>query len=148
MGQEDLGSALLEMSGTPSRDLFAVIFIQGKQHKITAEDFLLVNQIPSLEVFSDISLDKVLLVGSLNWSLIGRPLLPKGMVKVTANTLEHRNIDPVIIFKTRKRKNYKKTKIHRQLVSLFRITDIMVDGSFEVDDEPAVHPEDSVQNLT
>ena len=41
-----------------------------------------------LDTGAEITLDKVLLVGSLNYTLIGRPLLPASTVTVTALVIE------------------------------------------------------------
>ena len=140
-------TALTDMSQLPSIELFAVVFICGKQHKITVHDLLLVTQMAEVEVFSCIQLEKVLLVGSVNWSLIGTPLIPRGVVKVRASVLEHKSMEPVIVFK-KKIHNYKKTNIHRGLMTLLRIEDILVEGSFQVDTQQiAVHPEDGLKSI-
>ena len=142
-----LDTALSHMSQLPARDLFAVVFICGKQHKITVDDFLLVTQIHSLEIFSQIQLEKVLLIGCVDWSVVGRPIIPKGMVKVKASVLEHKLTEPVIVFK-KKKHNYKKTNIHRSLTTLLRIEDIFVEPSYQLDTAPAVHPEDGLTSLS
>ena len=147
MPTDSLDTALSDMSELPARDLFAVIFICGKQHKITVDDFILLTQIPDLDVFSEIHLEKVLLVGSVNWSLIGTPVIPRGMVKIKASVLEHKLTEPLIVFK-KKKHNYKKTNIHRSLTTLLRIEDILVDSSFQVDSSPPIHPEDGLKSLT
>ena len=140
-------TALTDMSELPARDLFAVVFICGKQHKVTVHDFLLVTQMADVDMFSCIQLEKVLLVGSVDWSLVGTPLVPRGMVKVKASVLEHKSMEPVIVFK-KKKHNYKKTNIHRGLMTLLRIEDILVEGSFQVDTQQlAVHPEDGLKSI-
>lgn len=147
LGSTSITTALRDMSVLPPSELFAVVFICGKQHKITTHDFLLVTQMADVDVFSCIQLEKVLLVGSVDWSLVGTPLLPRGMVKVRASVLEHKSMEPVIVFK-KKKHNYKKTNIHRGLMTLLRIEDILVESSFEVDTQQlAVHPEDGLKSI-
>ena len=146
MPLDSLDSALSHMTQLPARDLFVVVFLCGKQHKITVDDFILVTQIHCLEVFSEIYLEKVLLIGSVNWSLIGTPIIPKGMVKVKATVLEHKLTEPLIVFKMKKH-NYKKTNIHRSLTTLLQIQDIFVEPTFQVNIAPAIHPEDGLRSL-
>ncbi|KAI6645749.1 hypothetical protein LOD99_13012 [Oopsacas minuta] len=147
MQSSSITTALSDLSLLPARDIFAVVFICGKQHKITANDFLLVTQMPDIELYTLIQLEKVLLVGSVNWSLVGTPLIRRGMVKIIASVLEHKTMEPVIVLK-KKKHNYKKTNIHRGVMSLLRIEDIFVEGSFEVDFKPAIHPQDGLKSIS
>ncbi|XP_076340215.1 mitochondrial ribosomal protein L21 isoform X2 [Tachypleus tridentatus] len=55
--------------------LFAVIHLCGKQFKVTAEDVIVVQNDLSLETGERIRLEKVLLVGGKDFTLVGRPLL-------------------------------------------------------------------------
>lgn len=56
--------------------LFAVIYLGGHQWKITTEDILVVQGHMHFDVGDRIRLEKVLLVGGENFTLVGRPLLP------------------------------------------------------------------------
>jgi large subunit ribosomal protein L21 len=55
---------------------------------------------------------------------IGSPLIAGA--KVTAEVLEQGKAPKVIVFKKRRRKNYRRTRGHRQLQTVLRIRDIAV----------------------
>ncbi|XP_063674189.1 large ribosomal subunit protein bL21-like [Bolinopsis microptera] len=71
----------------PDADRFAVVHVKGVQFKVSVNDVIQVDTL-DLEPGTKITLDKVLLVGSLNYTLIGRPLLPASTVTVTAMVIE------------------------------------------------------------
>ena len=45
---------------------------------------------------------------------------------VTATVLEHGKGEKIVIFKKRRRKNYRRRTGHRQLLTVLRVTDIKV----------------------
>nr|GMD09054.1 50S ribosomal protein L21, mitochondrial-like [Ipomoea batatas] len=67
-------------------------------------------------------LNKVLMLGSQTQTIIGRPILPE--VAVHAVVEEHALDAKVLIFKKKRRKNYRRTRGHRQELTKLRITDI------------------------
>jgi large subunit ribosomal protein L21 len=74
-------------------------------------------------VQTSIILDKVLLVGSVDFTVIGQPILPTA--KVLATVEEHEKSEKVIIYKKRRRKTYARKSGHRESYTLLRIADIM-----------------------
>lgn len=68
--------------------LFAVVQLCGKQFKITAGDIIIVEGYWPPTNGDRIRLDKVLLAGGKDFSLIGRPLVPAGLVDVQATIIE------------------------------------------------------------
>ena len=76
------------MSKTSSRK-FAIIHLFGKQYKVTADDLISIKTREfGLDVGTEIILEKVLMVGSANFSLFGRPILSKEDVHITATVVE------------------------------------------------------------
>lgn len=67
--------------------LFAVIYILGKQYKVTTEDILVIERYWAPKVKDDIKFEKVLLVGGANFTLIGKPILPTNVVNVSASII-------------------------------------------------------------
>jgi large subunit ribosomal protein L21 len=102
---------------------FAVVHLGGSQHKITEEDVIVVNKLQA-ETGSRIILNKVLLAGTKYFTLIGRPLLPKELVTVEATVTEQTRTQRIIIFKKKRRKNYKRKRGHRQDITVLRINSI------------------------
>ncbi|KAJ0492334.1 putative ribosomal protein L21 [Helianthus annuus] len=62
------------------------------------------------------------MLGSKTQTMIGRPVLPEAAVHAVVE--EHALDAKVIIFKKKRRKNYRRTKGHRQELTKLRITDI------------------------
>ncbi|XP_035748952.1 39S ribosomal protein L21, mitochondrial isoform X3 [Egretta garzetta] len=55
--------------------LFAVVHFASKQWKITSEDLIMMDNVMEAECGDRIRMEKVLLVGADDFTLIGRPLL-------------------------------------------------------------------------
>ena len=76
----------------------------------------------SCEVGEKILLKKILLVGTKDFTAIGKPLLTSAAVEATIE--EQTKAAKVIIFKKKRRKNYARTKGHRQPITVLRVGDI------------------------
>ena len=68
--------------------LFAVLMIDKHQHKLTDGDLLMVLRDLGASLGQRIRLEKVLLVGSKDFTLIGRPFLPRDQISVEATVVE------------------------------------------------------------
>ncbi|KNC86610.1 hypothetical protein SARC_01239 [Sphaeroforma arctica JP610] len=121
---EDIQKAIKE---TAPDDVFAVVHVGGSQYKVTAGD-VIVTQTVSAEVGSRIYLEKVLCAGGRNFSLVGAPLLDKSVVRVEAVVTEHSKTEKMVVFKMKRKKNYKRWNGHRQNISTLRIMGIDVKG--------------------
>ena len=97
--------------------MFAVIKTGGKQYKVTANDVIRVEKLPGV-AGDKVTLDQVLMVDDQ----IGAPIVVGA--HVTATVLEQTRADKVIIFKKKRRQNYRRKKGHRQELTVLRITDI------------------------
>ncbi|KAL8113014.1 large ribosomal subunit protein bL21m-like [Apium graveolens] len=102
--------------------VFAVIQIGSHQFKVSNGDCVYAEKLKFCEVHDKIILNKVLMLGSPTQTLIGRPILPDATVRAVVE--EHALDAKVIIFKKKRRKNYRRTKGHRQELTKIRITDI------------------------
>ncbi|ESO93235.1 hypothetical protein LOTGIDRAFT_59279, partial [Lottia gigantea] len=68
--------------------LFAVVQINGRQFKITSEDIINVPLHFHPTSGDRIRLEKVLMVGGKDFTMVGRPLLSRGQVKIEATVVE------------------------------------------------------------
>ena len=102
--------------------MFAVIRTGGKQYKVAKDDVIAVEKLAG-EPGSSITLDQVLLVGDEAQAKAGSPLVAGAAV--TAEVVEHKRGDKVLIFKKRRRHNYRRKNGHRQHLTVVRITDIV-----------------------
>ena len=100
--------------------MYAVIKTGGKQYKVSAGDLLKVEKLAGA-VGETIELDEVLMVGGEEVK-IGTPLLPNA--KVTATIVEQGKDKKILVFKSKRRKNYRKKYGHRQPLTRLKITNI------------------------
>lgn len=98
--------------------MFAILETGSKQYRVQVGDVIFVEQL-SAEAGSLVKLDNILAVGDK----IGSPRV-EGAV-VSAEVLEHRKSDKVIIFKKKRRHNYRRKKSHRQNISVLRVKEII-----------------------
>ncbi|MSP66968.1 MAG: 50S ribosomal protein L21 [Alphaproteobacteria bacterium] len=101
--------------------MFAVIRTGGKQYRVVANDVLEVERLPG-EAGAEIAFDEVLMVGSGAQTTVGTPLV--GGARVKAKVLEQMRGPKVIVFKKKRRKNYRRRNGHRQELTVVRITGI------------------------
>ncbi|NXF10768.1 RM21 protein, partial [Smithornis capensis] len=106
--------------------LFAVIHFASKQWKITSEDLIMMDNVLEAECGDRIRLEKVLLVGADDFTLIGRPLLGKDLVRVEATVIEKTESWPKIHMRFWKRHNYQRKKIIRNPQTVLRINTIEI----------------------
>jgi large subunit ribosomal protein L21 len=101
--------------------MYAVIKTGGKQYRVAPGDRLHVEKLPG-SVGDSVTFHEVLLVGGEGDPKIGRPLLSGA--KVEAKITAQDRAKKIIIFKLRRRKNYRRKKGHRQPFTGLEITGI------------------------
>jgi len=105
--------------------MFAVIRTGGKQYKVAKDDVIAVEKLAG-EPGATIELGDVLMVGGDGAEArAGTPLLAGA--SVSAELVEHRRADKIIVFKKKRRQNYRRKKGHRQHQTVLRITEIRAD---------------------
>jgi len=121
----------LNVSESLARNSFAVISLNGRQHKVTTDDLILINALNNFNVGDLVESHNVLLVGNKYFTLIGRPLVENARVfmSVEAQTKGRK----VIVFKKKRRKGYRRNYGHRQLQTFLRVHKI----EYEVDQQLA-----------
>lgn len=90
---------------------YAIVDIAGSQCKVTAEAVVRVPRLDA-EVGSKLSLDKVLMISDGKKLDVGHPLVAGK--KVEAEVVRHGRDAKIIVFKKKRRKNYRRTRGHRQ----------------------------------
>ena len=101
--------------------MFAVVKTGGKQYKIANGDVIKVEKLEA-EVGASVDLAEVLLVSDGGKTTVGSPLVAGA--KVTANVVAHDRTRKVIVFKKKRRQNYRRKNTHRQDFTVLRITGI------------------------
>lgn len=105
--------------------MFAVIRTGGKQYKVAQDDLITVEKLPG-EPGAVIELGEVLMLGEGSEITPGAPLVAGAAVSATV--VEHRRADKIIVFKKKRRHNYRRKAGHRQHQTVLRITEIRAGG--------------------
>jgi large subunit ribosomal protein L21 len=106
--------------------MFAVIRTGGKQYKVAPNDVIAVEKLVG-EPGATIELAEVLMVGDGATVSAGAPLVAGA--SVSAELVEHTRGDKIIVFKKKRRHNYRRKNGHRQHLTMLRITGINAAGS-------------------
>jgi large subunit ribosomal protein L21 len=101
--------------------MHAVIRTGGKQYRVAADDVIKVEKLAG-EAGDQIVFDEVLAVGAE----VGAPLVDGAAV--AARVIAQDRGDKIIIFKKKRRKNYRRRKGHRQDLTVLRIEEILTGG--------------------
>ena len=102
--------------------MYAVIKTGGKQYRVAKNEVIKIERLDG-EVGSTITFPEVLMVGGDN-PVVGTPTVAGA--SVTGTVLEQAKGEKVIVFKKRRRKNYRRRNGHRQLLTVVRIGEIAV----------------------
>lgn len=109
--------------------MYAVIVTSGKQYKVAENDVLKVDKLDA-EVGSIIQFEQVLAIGGANGELrLGTPVVEGA--KISAEVLEQKKDSKIIVFKKKRRHNYRRKNGHRQFITVLRILDVSGKGSVE-----------------
>lgn len=112
--------------------MYAVVQTGGKQYRVTAGSIIEVEKLEG-DAGSTIKLDQILaLSGDKN--VIGAPLVAGAVVE--AQIIEQGKADKVLIFKKKRRHNYRRKNGHRQRFTALHITGISLNGTSLVSAEP------------
>ncbi|XP_033101913.1 39S ribosomal protein L21, mitochondrial-like [Anneissia japonica] len=120
-----LQSVNSEIDANYSR-LFAIIQISGKQYKVTTNDLIQTYSHIDADVGDRIRLEKVLMAGGENFTILGKPLIRLDVVKVEATVIEKTKGPKIVIFKFIRRKRFKKYKERNANHTVLRINSIEV----------------------
>jgi large subunit ribosomal protein L21 len=101
--------------------MYAIMEMGGMQWKVQEKQTLRVPLI-DVEPGKPVQIEKVLLVADGDKIKVGRPVVSG--VKVEATVVAHGKADKIMVFKKKRRKNYKVTKGHRQDFTEIRIEKI------------------------
>jgi large subunit ribosomal protein L21 len=104
--------------------MYAVILTGGKQYRVKEGDVLSVEKL-NIEPGRKAQFDRVLLIEDGDDVQVGTPFLDNAMV--LALVLENFKDEKVLVFKKKRRKQFRRTHGHRQQLTKVRITRITLD---------------------
>lgn len=100
--------------------MYAVIKTGGKQYRVATGDTLRVEKIPG-DVGTTVTFGEVLMLGG-DAVKLGAPLVAGA--KVEAKIVAQDRAKKIIVFKFRRRKNYRRKNGHRQPFTALQITNV------------------------
>jgi large subunit ribosomal protein L21 len=104
---------------------YAVIRTGGKQYRVSPGEVLRIEWLKG-EVGSEITFSDVLLTVADGSVQIGTPLVPG--VTVSARIVEHGKEKKILVFKKKRRKNYRRRHGHRQHFTAVQVKTINLGG--------------------
>ncbi len=97
--------------------MYAVIKTGGKQYRVASGDVIKVEKLAG-EEGSEIVFNEVLALGDK----VGKPFVEGASVKATV--LKQAKADKVVVFKKKRRQNYRRKNGHRQNITIVKIAEI------------------------
>ena len=95
---------------------FAIFQTGGKQYRVTEGDIV---KVEKLNATGSVTFDQVLMVGDK----VGTPYVDGA--SVVADVIEQKRDDKILVFKKKRRQNYRRTAGHRQYITVLKIKSIM-----------------------
>lgn len=98
--------------------MYAVIKTGGKQYRVTTGDVVKIEKLTA-EEGKEVIFNEVLALDEI----FGNPLVKGASVKATV--LKQAKDAKIIVFKKKRRQNYRRKNGHRQQITLVKITDVL-----------------------
>ncbi len=93
----------------------AIFQTGGKQYRVKAGDFV---KVEKLNADGTVEFDQVLMLDDK----VGTPFVDGA--KVIAQVVEQKRTPKILVFKKKRRQNYRRTHGHRQYITVLKITEI------------------------
>ncbi len=100
---------------------YAIIRTGGKQYRVEPGDVIRIESLPG-EVGTDIEFPEVLLRQNDAGLSVGAPLVSDA--KVSGVIMSHEKDQKILVFKKKRRKNYRRHQGHRQQVTAVRVVSV------------------------
>ena len=100
---------------------YAVIRTGGKQYRVAPGDIVRIERLAG-DIGAPVEFTEVLLTGGEGAVRIGTPLVDGALVRGTI--LEQGRLRKILVYKKKRRKNYRRRRGHRQSVTTVRVTEI------------------------
>jgi large subunit ribosomal protein L21 len=101
--------------------MYAILETGGKQYRVNAGDKLEIERLTT-EAGKEFTFDRILMVNNDGSVRVGTPTVEGATV--TADVVEHKRGDKVVVFKFKRRKGYHKKQGHRQELTVVKIKSI------------------------
>jgi len=105
--------------------MYAVVQTGGKQYRVSPGDIFVVERLPG-QSGEEIEFESILMLDDGETPQFGQPFLKDAKLK--AEIVEQSRADKIIVFKKKRRQNYRRKNGHRQLQTVLRVTEIASKG--------------------
>jgi len=103
--------------------MYAVVKMGGKEYRISKGDIIRVERLEG-KVGDQVTMKDILMVSYEGQVQVGNPLLTHAMI--TGEIVQEVKGKKIVTYKMKRRKNYRRTKGHRQTYTYIRVSDITV----------------------
>ena len=101
--------------------MYAVVKTGGKEYRISQGDLIRVEKVEG-KVGDQVTMKDILMVSHEGQVQVGNPLLANAVI--TGEIVQQMKGKKVLTYKMKRRKNYRRTKGHRQTYTYIRVNDI------------------------
>ena len=108
--------------------MYAVVKTGGKEYRISQGDLIRVEKMEG-KVGDQVTMKDILMVSHEGQVQVGNPLLANAVI--TGEIVQQVKGKKVLIYKMKRRKNYRRTKGHRQTYTYIRVNDISLGERIE-----------------
>lgn len=102
--------------------MYAIVEISGQQFKVSKDDTIVAFRVQGDEG-AELEFDKVMLLSTDKGTTVGAPFVDGA--KVTATIVGHKKDKTVLVFKKKRRKDYRVRNGHRQPLTTLQIKEIV-----------------------
>ena len=113
--------------------MYAVVKTGGKQYRVAKDDKIIVDHIDA-EAGDSVILDQVLMMADGDKLTVGTPTVSGAAVGATV--LRQTRGPKIMVFRRKRRKNFRRVRGHRQDLTLLQINDIAADGKVKAPAKP------------
>ncbi|MEM9706639.1 MAG: 50S ribosomal protein L21 [Pseudomonadota bacterium] len=106
--------------------MYAVVKTGGKQYRVSENDIIQIERLPG-EVGETAVLSDVLMIGDGGNVTVGAPFISGA--SVAGEIVDQARGPKIVVFKKRRRQNYRRKKGHRQNLTFLKVTQILTDGA-------------------
>ncbi|CAG8573730.1 4200_t:CDS:2 [Gigaspora rosea] len=103
---------------------YAIVDIRSQKFLITKNDIVIAHRLRDVNVGDELRLNRVLELGSKDYTIKGQPLVSEAFYNIKATVLEQPKGPFIQIFKKKPRNRHRRRITHKQTYTVLRISEI------------------------
>jgi len=105
---------------------YAVAEIRSQKFLITKNDLVITHRLRDVDVGDEIKLNRVMELGSKDYTIKGQPLVSEAFYNIKATVVEQPKGPFIEIFKKKQRNRHRKRVTHKQTYTVLRISEVEI----------------------